>query len=253
MDGVEDVGLGGGALGGRGCKKRLLTVQRLVRQLKLTSADPPLEFLTFVIHHGKGRWTAPTTLADLFSLWVPGNYRVVSRGLGEGPVALRDDLPLTILELEQEQSMEATIRAVKALQRAAQEGGGEYDRLMAECVAEMLVSTERTTQEQMTEVTTMAQVATEYQRSLDAFGEKRFQRGVQTGVRRGRDEGVRQGRGEALRPMVTQKFGPETAEELSSLLGEVYDPARLSRVASAVLECGTAEDFLARVRSLVTG
>ena len=87
----------------------------------------------------------------------------------------------------------------------------------------------------------MEQVATEYQRSLEEFG--------QQGFRRGHDEG----QAAILRDMVTQKFGPETAEELSALLGEISGTARISRVASAVLECGTAEEFIARVRNLLTG
>ena len=43
--------------------------------------------------------------------------------------------------------------------------------------------------EQMREVTTMGQVSTEYERSLEEFGRRWFRQGRDEGVRQGRDEG----------------------------------------------------------------
>ena len=92
----------------------------------------------------------------------------------------------------------------------------------------------------------MAQIETTYQRSLEEYGRRWF--------REGRDEGFRQGRDEGqvamLCQLVRERFGPELAEDLSSLLGRVSDSERMSVAARAVLESATAEEFLARIRGL---
>ena len=81
---------------------------------------------------------------------MPGEFRVVSRARKERQDVIdRIDLPATILELEKVRSVEGTLAALAALQRVARESGGEYDRFMAECVGQMLVSKKRITEEQM--------------------------------------------------------------------------------------------------------
>ena len=82
----------------------------------------------------------------------------------------------------------------------------------------------------------MAQVMTEYERSLEEYGKTWF--------RQGRDEG----RAEMLCQQVDMKFGPDVAEELRTILGEPSEPDRIPEAASAVIDCATAEEFLARVR-----
>ena len=85
----------------------------------------------------------------------------------------------------------------------------------------------------MRKVTTMAQVSTEYERSLEEYG------------RRWRDEG----QAEMLYQQVARKFGPDVAGELRALLGDMFESDRISEAASAVIECPTEEEFLARVRA----
>ena len=82
----------------------------------------------------------------------------------------------------------------------------------------------------------MAQVVTEYERSLEEFGKSWF--------RQGRDEG----RAEMVCQQVDMKFGPGVAEELRELLGESSGPDRISEAARAVIDCTTAEEFMARVQ-----
>lgn len=78
----------------------------------------------------------------------------------------------------------------------------------------------------------MAQVMTEYQRSLEEFGQRR------------RNEG----QAELLCRLAGMKFGPEVAEEMRALLGELSGPSLISEAARAVIDCATAEEFLTRVR-----
>ena len=224
----------------------LLTVQELLRRMRLSRTPHSLEVLSFVIYHGKGRWTAPTRLGGLFSHWVPGDYRVIPRQSDQGGSGTtRGDLSRAILALERDRSVEGTRATLRALTRIAEETGGEYASLMAKCVGEMLVSSNRITREQMEEVRTMAQVETEYERSLEEWGKRWF--------RQGRDEGIRVGRlgqAEMLSRQVRKKFGPEAAEKLSVLLGDTSGSGRLSQAAIAVIECATAEEFLSRVRQI---
>lgn len=99
------------------------------------------------------------------------------------------DLAQTILQLEQDRSVQGTLAGLAELRRIADETGSDYGRLMAECVGEMLVLTKRITRAQLREVRTMAQVDTAYQRSLEEFGRKWFRQGRDEGIQQGRDEG----------------------------------------------------------------
>lgn len=83
----------------------------------------------------------------------------------------------------------------------------------------------------------MAQVVTEYERSLEAFGRKWFHQG--------RDEG----RAGVLCDLAARRFGASVGEQLADLLGDPPDSAKLSEASSAVIDCATAQEFLRRVRS----
>lgn len=96
------------------------------------------------------------------------------------------------------------------------------------------MSRERITKQQIREARTMAQVITEYERSLEEFGQRR------------RDEG----QADILCRQVGMKFGTEAAEELRALLGVMSESGRISEAAIAVIECATPEEFLARVRRI---
>ena len=208
---------------------QLLAVQALLQRMRPRPTARSLEILAFVIYHGQGRWKTVTRLRELFPRWVPGGYRVIYRD-PDASVAgsARGDLARTILDLEQDRSVDGTLATLAELRRIADDTGSPYDRLMAECVAEMLVSSGRITREQMREVTTMAQVVTEYERSLEEFG--------------------RRSQIEMLCDMAAKKFGPEPAKDLRVLLGRVSESGGISEAASAVIECATAEEFLARLR-----
>ena len=85
----------------------------------------------------------------------------------------------------------------------------------------------------------METLAVEYRRSLDEL--KKRER------RKGREQGHEQGQVTILRQLIDRKFGPETTESVSRLLAVNTDPAHLTRVSAAILDCDTAEEFLARV------
>ena len=93
----------------------------------------------------------------------------------------------------------------------------------------------------------MAQVVTEYERSLEKFGMERQRRGRAEGRAEGIAEGLARGRAEVLCRQAGRRFGSEAGERLAELLGTPPDAGRLSVAEAAVLECSTAEELLLRV------
>lgn len=67
-------------------------------------------------------------------------------------------------------------------------------------------------------------------------------------LQRDLDELVRRSQVQVLRRQITRRFGEETAGELSKLLDGLPDPDGIDRVADALIECGTGEEFVERVR-----
>ena len=113
------------------------------------------------------------------------------------------------------------------------------DLLLRADLKEVLIS-EGYSSQQLEEAMTMGTVKTAFQRGLEDID--------QQGFRRGRKEGHEKGQARLLRRQVTRRFGPETAGELSRLLARRTDPGLAARAADAILDCDSAEEFLARVR-----
>ena len=63
------------------------------------------------------------------------------------------------------------------------------------------------------------------------------------------DRGAREGARRVLGQLATRRFGEETAGRLAGLLAELSEPEDIDRVSDALLECGTGEEFIERVRA----
>lgn len=240
---------------------QLLTVQQLLRRMRPSPKTDSVEILSFLIYHGEGTWGAVPSLRALFSRWVPGNYKVIAPDRDAEATAARTDLAQAILKLERDRGPEATLTTVETLRQVAEETGDDYDHFMAECVAEVLVSTRRITRDQLREVRTMGQMSAAYHQSLEEYGRKWFRpkwfrQGRDEGIRQGRDEGIREERREHVRVLcqrTRERFGASVAEELAALLGDNPDPEQLLDAAGAVVSCGDEDELLNRVRSLPNG
>ena len=73
------------------------------------------------------------------------------------------------------------------------------------------------------------------------------QQGIQQGVQQGVRQGVHQGQADLLRRLAERRFGAETARRLSALL-DGADAGRLIEVGDWIVECGSGEELLERVR-----
>ena len=81
------------------------------------------------------------------------------------------------------------------------------------------------------------------------WGEELNRQWLEKGIERGRVEGE----SELLRRLVTRRFGPGAAEQLAPLLDATSEPERIAAIADAVLECETAQEFMARAREVAGG
>ena len=91
----------------------------------------------------------------------------------------------------------------------------------------------------------MAEMVDRFQRSLDELVQKGLRQGIQQGARQGRHEGQVL----LLRRQIARKFGDTTAGQLAELLDDLTGLDNIDRVTDALIECGTGEEFLERVRT----
>ncbi len=80
---------------------------------------------------------------------------------------------------------------------------------------------------------TLEELMDKFQRSLDEL----FERGAREGAR------------QILRRQITRRFSEHTAVQLSGLLATLAEPDRIDEVTDALIECGTGEEFIERVRT----
>ena len=73
------------------------------------------------------------------------------------------------------------------------------------------------------------------------------QQGMRQGVQQGVRQGVHQGQADLLRRQAERRFGAATAQRLSALL-DGADAGRLIEVGDWIVECGSGEELLERVR-----
>ena len=149
--------------------------------------------------------------------------------------------------LDRDNSVKATLAELRRLVRVAEETGDRLDRLLADCIGEWLVLKEWITNEQKREAKTMAQVMTEWERSLEAFGSRRERKGHAKGRVEGHAKGRAEGHAKGLCSMARRKFGEAASQRLADLLGTSPDSGQLARAEAAILDCSTEEELLRRV------
>ena len=204
---------------------------------------PPL-----VVYHGPGAGEDPTALDELFPRGIPRDFSVMFRGSGGSGSGTALELVESTLIVYQGLSLEGILDALRTLRRIAEETDADLDRILAESTGAWLVLMEAITEEQNREATTMAQVVTEYERSLEEFGMERQRRGLAEGRAEGLAEGLARGRAEVLCGLAGRRFGAEAGERLADLFGTSPDAVQLARAEAAVIECATADELMRRVR-----
>ncbi len=213
-----------------------LALQELLQRRKPRLRREDIDVLPpIVMYHGPDFWKAPTALDDVFPQGIPRELRMVQGDPEGGGSAISAQLVGAMTRLQQDTSMKGALAELARLRKIAGKTGDSLDRLLADSVGTWLVSMDRITEEQKRKATTMAQVMTEYERSLEEFGRRR--------ERKGRT----QERSAVLVRLARRRFGAEAGDRLAGLFGTPADAARLASAEEAVIDCATAEELLRRV------
>jgi len=85
--------------------------------------------------------------------------------------------------------------------------------------------------------------------TLARWEEAKVAEGVQRGLAEGVERGLAQGRVALLSRQVGWRFGADVASQVTMLLADVTDVARLDEAGKWLLECDTGEALLARLRA----
>ena len=223
-----------------------LTLEGIASDERIRAGDPLPEFVYLVLYHGDHPWSAPDRVVDLFKRSDPGKYRLVAWGEDKAEGESRDDLVALVLGLARNVSARDMAARMLALRMAVERyGEADLDAFLFERMYTMLELRGYTEGLTQLREKTMAELVDRFQRSLDELVQKGRRQGIQQGARRGRQEG----QALVLRRIIARKFGDDTAGQLSALLDDVSASEDIDRVTDALIECGTSEEFIERVRT----
>ena len=235
----------------------------------------PPDVLAVVIHNGAKPWSAPTTrfgpllgppteAGRGLNQWQ--SYVVIDYPVLAGDHAFMDRLPpgnrqAALIRLESASGDEVPGLLAEAFQRwSGQESAGlrrgfharaghllrqrglalpplsDYERMLAQ-------------EKGAREMTTLMEARLqEWHDNAIAQGvQQGIQQGVRQGLQQGLRQGVHQGQADLLRRLAERRFDAETAQRLSALL-EGADAGRLIDVGDWIVECGSGDELLERVR-----
>ena len=218
--------------------------------------------LPVVIYNGERRWTAPTDIGDLLSP-VPEEllgYRPRLRYLlieirAQDPASLPPGNVLAMIaRFEQAPTAEALEELAGSLANW-REAIGEPELVEAFVAWIMQVLAQRfgpagrelqrkLRNEEEGTMSTLMERARKWGEERDQLW---LQKGIEEGIERERLASIQRERELVLR-QVTRRFGPGTAEQLLPVLERISEQEDIARVADAVVECESAEEFLRRVQ-----
>ena len=218
--------------------------------------------LPVVIYNGERRWTAPTDIGDLLSP-VPEEllgYRPRLRYLlieirAQDPASLPPGNVLAMIaRFEQAPTAEALEELAGSLANW-REAIGEPELVEAFVAWIMQVLAQRfgpagrelqrkLRNEEEGTMSTLMERARKWGEERDQLW---LQKGIEEGIERERLASIQRERELVLR-QVTRRFGPGTAERLRPMLERISEQEDIARVADAVVECESAEEFLRRIQ-----
>ena len=240
-------------------------LQGLVRdELDPDGRFPPI--LPLVIYNGHGLWNAPTEVRDHFAPaplelvgYLPSHRYLLLDLRALDPLLLPVENVVSLVTMLEQADSQAQLEQLGASLGDWLRRVGETELLQSFEVWITQVLEERTGPRGRPDLN----IGTEEDGGMSSalaervrkWGDELNRQWLEKGIRQGQREGIRQGQREGLereRALVLRlagrRFGPPVADRLAPLLAELSDPERIAAVGDAVIECETAEEFLARAR-----
>ena len=230
---------------------RILAYTALLYQdLLRTSSEllPPV--FPIVLHHGRERWTAAEDVAELAAS--PGEflapyqpaqrYFLLDVGGYTGPLPEGRNLMAGLIRLEHSRSPEEVEAVLAAF--AGWLSGPEHEglrRAFGEWMRQVHVPARRPGME-WPEPEAWSEDRTMLYETVKEWT-------VQW-LAEGRAEGRVEGQAEVMRRQAARKFGVVTADRLAEELERVHDPERVVEVGEWLIECGSGEELLDRVKRM---
>ena len=235
------------------------------QRLESDELGPGGEFpfvLPVVIYNGGRRWTAATDVGDLLAPvpeallgYLPRHRYLLIEIQAADPAALPPDNVLAMIaKFEQAPTAEALDGLVASLpdwfKRARLP---EFAEPLLTWVTHVLTQRHGDRGKELQrklkrgeepKMTTLIERARQWGRERD---EEWLQKGLEKGIKEERRASLQRER-KLVHRLVKRRFGPDTAEQLLPLLDRLSEPGSIVNIADAVVECGTAEEFLKRVR-----
>ena len=217
-----------------------LALEKIATGPDFGPGDALPEFVYLVLYHGDGPWNAPDRVIDLFQRSDPGRFRLVSWREGAGAGRPLGDITALVLGVARSHGPADMAAQVAALRlRVAELGNASLDAFVVERLETLLELRDY-----------LKHLRLGGARTMDELTE-RFQRGLEELVQKGARQGRQQGQTMVLRRQIAHRFGEETVGRLANQLEELSGPEGIDRVTDALIECGTGDEFIERVR--ITG
>ena len=216
----------------------------LYQDLLRASAAPLPPVLPIVLHHGPGRWTAATEVAELaapsgafLAPYQPAQrYFLLDAGdYTDAPLPHGRNLVAALIRLERSRSGEDVDAVLGALDAWLSEtGNAALRRAVGEWIRQVYAPGR-----------SAMPVPPEMENRTE--GQPMLRERVQEWMAEKWAEGHAEGQVELMRRMAARKFGGETAERLVERLKPVHDPERLAEIGEWLFECASGEELLERL------
>ena len=196
-----------------------------------------------LVYGGKGRWTPPTRLERCLpaagAWWLAGQprfeYLLLEERRGGTEDLPEDNLVRELVAVSRARGGREMARAVSRLRERmdGREEGDALDRAVAEWLKAVVADLDAALGHELTAATTMREVM-EVIKPRGKWAVRWY------------EDGFDEGRAQLVRRLVARRFGADIADRMVPALDDFADPERIESVADAMLDCETAEEFLAR-------
>ena len=247
-----------------------LLYQELVRNAAPEAREALPAVLPIVLYNGTPRWRAPQEIGELIdpveeelAPYQPAQrYLVIEEQHVAADAVPSGNLMGAVIGLEQSRTPADLVRVADALpERLAGSENVELRRVFVDWLRSsigqfMPAGEELPAMDSLEEVRmTLQERLKEWPAQWMREGrEQGIEQGLEQGIEQGLEQGIEQGLERGLEHerallcrMAALRFGAETRERLAALLATIADPDQLADIGDRLVQCRTADEFLAQV------